>query len=106
VERCELESVCKVVIPAEAEGRKHTYNYYVIRTPDRDSIRERLTTNGIASEIYYPVPLHLQECFAELGYKSGDLPASECAARSTLALPMYPELTEEQQARVVEAFAG
>jgi dTDP-4-amino-4,6-dideoxygalactose transaminase len=68
----------------------------VVRVPKRDQVRERMTARGVGTEIYYPVPLHLQQCFAMLGYHEGDMPHSEAAARETLALPIYPELTEDQ----------
>jgi dTDP-4-amino-4,6-dideoxygalactose transaminase len=81
----------------------HIYHQYVVRAFRRDELRNFLTKQGIGTEIYYPVPLHLQECFAYLGYKAGDLPESERASKEVLALPMFPELREDEQQRVVAA---
>ena len=91
-----------VQLPAEPPECWHTYHQYVIRLPRRDELRAHLEAHGIGTAVYYPVPLHLQECFADLGYKQGTLPHAEAAAQTALALPMYPELTEAQQAHVVE----
>ena len=92
-----------VTLPVERPGNVHVFNQYVIRVPAplRDPLREALTARQIGTEIYYPIPLHLQPCFATLGHHPGDFPIAEAAARETLALPMYPELTEGQQRTVV-----
>ena len=89
-----------------SDGR-HVFHQYVIRVAGnrRDALREHLRANGILADVYYPVPLHLQKSFAYLGYKEGDLPISEAAAKETLALPVYPELTDQQQDFVVSRIA-
>jgi dTDP-4-amino-4,6-dideoxygalactose transaminase len=96
----------QVTLPLERENCRHIYNQYVVRVPNcRNELREHLTSNDIGTDVYYPVPLHLQECFAYLGYHEGDLPESERAARETLALPIFPELRREQLEFVVSSIA-
>ena len=94
-----------ISLPATQKGHYHIFNQFVIRAKRRDALREHLTRKGIGSAIYYPVPLHRQACYRNLGYQPGDLPESERAARETLALPIYPELTSGQQRKVVQAIA-
>jgi dTDP-4-amino-4,6-dideoxygalactose transaminase len=94
--------------PVRARNRRHVFNQYVVRVADglRDSLVKHLKADGVSCEIYYPVPLHRQECLAYLGYGEGDFPASEEASRAVLALPMFPEITAEQQRRVVGSCAA
>jgi dTDP-4-amino-4,6-dideoxygalactose transaminase len=95
-----------VRVPARAPDRRHIFNQYVIRTARRDAVRAALDRAEVGSEIYYPVPFHLQECFAPLGYRAGDFPIAEAAAAEVLALPIYGELTEAAQQAVVDAIAA
>lgn len=96
----------EVVLPHEREGVRHIYNQFVVRIPGRrDELKKFLADNEVGTDVYYPVSLHLQECFAYLGYKAGDLRESERASEETLALPIYPELKPEQIEFVVEKFA-
>lgn len=92
----EMFAGTKVKAPVIEQGNYSIYNQYVIRVPDRDEVKNKLAAAGVGSAIYYPIPLHQQECFAYLGYKPGALPESERACREVLALPVYPELTTEQ----------
>jgi dTDP-4-amino-4,6-dideoxygalactose transaminase len=94
-----------VVLPHEAPGSRHAWHQYVLRTPRRDQLRAFLTERKIGSEIYYPVPLHLQKAFKVLGYAEGSFPQAERAAREVLALPIFPELREDEQQTVVAAIA-
>jgi dTDP-4-amino-4,6-dideoxygalactose transaminase len=93
----------RVVLPVEARGREHVWHQYVVRVPDRDGVRRRLAERGIATSVFYPVPLHLQECFAALGGREGDFPQAERAAREVLALPMFAELRDDEVERVAAA---
>ena len=95
-----------ISLPVQPEGRRHVYNQYVIRAQKRDQFRDHLLARGIPTEIYYPSPLHLQPAFANLGYGPGAFPKAEDASRHVLALPVFPQMTEEQQKIVVEATAG
>lgn len=92
-----------IVLPWSDPRAEHVFHQYVIRAPRRDALRDYLTAHRIGSEIYYPVPIHLQAGMKELGYKSGDFPHAELAAAEVLALPMYPELRDDEQQSVVEA---
>ena len=94
-----------ITLPVEPAGCRHIFHQYAVRVPRRDAVRRHLEDAGIGTEVYYPVPFHLQECFAPLGYQRGAFPHAEAAADSTLALPIYGELTDEQQEAIVAALA-
>ena len=96
----------RVTLPIEPPGCHHIFNQFVVRVPERDIVRERLSAAGVGTEVYYPVPFHQQECFAALGYRRGAFPEAEAAAASSLALPIFGELTPAQQDAVVAALAG
>ena len=94
----------ELLTPDVRSDGRHIFHQYVIRVPgNRDALMEHLKTRGVGTKVYYPIPLHEQKCFSSLGYKRGDFPETEAAARETFALPAYPELTEEQQVYVVES---
>jgi len=101
-----LGSSDHVQLPVESGGSVHVYNQFVIRARDRDRLKAWLAERGVGSEIYYPVPLHLQACFKDLGYNNGDFPESERAALEALAIPVYPELSADAQTYVVETISS
>ncbi len=96
-----------VTLPTEGPGRFHVYNQFVVRVPEasRDPLRAHLAERKVGTEIYYPIPMHLQVCFASLGHGPGDFPISEAAARETIALPIYPELCDDDLRHVVASIA-
>jgi dTDP-4-amino-4,6-dideoxygalactose transaminase len=89
-------------VPLVRPGVEPVYHLYVIRHPERDRLRKKLSDEGIPTGVYYPTPLHLQPCYRSLGYREGECPVAEHAAREVLALPMYPEMTSAQVQRVVK----
>jgi dTDP-4-amino-4,6-dideoxygalactose transaminase len=95
-----------VIVPEVLHGGRHVYNQYVVRVPDRDVVRAQLQAAGVGTEVYYPIPLHLQGCFKGLGYEPGSLPESEAAARESLALPVFPGLTRYEMAYVADVLVA
>ena len=95
----------RIALPVEPPDLRHIYNQFVIRTPERSLLKQHLDRRGIGNEIYYPVPFHLQPCFASLEYRAGEFPHAERAADQSLAIPIFGELAEEQQRSGVVAIA-
>lgn len=95
----------QVKTPSVQVGYVHVYNQFTIRVKERDALQQYLSRNGIPTEIYYPYPLHLQQAFATLGYRSGDCPQSEAASEEVVSLPIYPELNDKQLETVVQNIA-
>jgi len=105
-EAIESDKVLRSVItPPRVVESRHIFNQYVIRTSDRDGLKDFLKVRQVGTEIYYPVPMHLQKCFGDLGYRKGDFPHTEEAALTTLAIPIYPELSDAQKRHVVDSLA-
>ena len=103
----EAEFPAEVITPLSRADSRHVFHLYVLRVPrHREALMAHLSQCGIGNKVYYPVPLHLQECFRYLGYQEGDFPESERAALETLAVPGYPELTDEEQKYVVDCFSS
>jgi len=102
----DLVEAGRVRLPFRADNCRHIFNQYTLRVERRDELKRYLDGRGIGNSVYYPVPLHLQECFAELGHREGDFPEAERACREVIALPVYAELTADQQQRVVDALVG
>jgi dTDP-4-amino-4,6-dideoxygalactose transaminase len=101
----QAEDSAPIRLPQTSQNAYHVFHQYVVRAYRRDELREFLTARNVGTEIYYPIPLHLQPCFVYLGYREGDFPEAERAAKEVLALPMFPELTEEEQRWVVTSIA-
>jgi dTDP-4-amino-4,6-dideoxygalactose transaminase len=99
------ENSAPIRLPQSAKRAHHVFHQYVVRAYRREELREFLSARKIGTEVYYPIPLHLQPCFAYLGYREGDFPEAERAAKEVLALPMFPELTEDEQRKVVASIA-
>ena len=100
-----LLAATPLLLPLEAHGAESVYHLYVVRHPARDRLREHLAKRGVGTALHYPLPLHLQKCYAGLGHRAGDFPASERAANGCLSLPMYPELTEDQVDYVAQSIS-
>lgn len=98
----QLADIDGVVVPFEPSWSQAIYHLYVVRVPDRQELQSSLGAAGIGTGIHYPIPLHLQRAYRGLGYRSGDLPVTERASAEIVSLPMYPQLTQSQQARVVD----
>lgn len=94
---------CALTLPAEADGCRHAYHLYIVQSGERDRVAAALREAGIATGIYYPVPLHLQKCYLSLGYAEGSLPVAEYLSGRTFAIPLYPEMSEQEQAAIIEA---
>jgi dTDP-4-amino-4,6-dideoxygalactose transaminase len=92
-----------LALPDEAEGRRHVWHLYVVRYPERNRLQQTLTAAGIGTGLHYSIPVHLQPAYASLGYRAGDFPVAEKVAQECLSLPIYPELTEQEQERVVQS---
>ena len=101
-----LASIEEIVTPLAEHDRFHVYGLYTIRARERDALKEHLSRHGVGTGIYYPLPLHLQPCFSDLGYRRGDFPEAERAAAEVLSLPLYPELTLDEMERVAAAIGG
>jgi dTDP-4-amino-4,6-dideoxygalactose transaminase len=97
-----LPAVPDLRLPAIQYENRHIFHQYVIRVPERKQLRQFLNEQGVGTDIYYPLPLHLQQCYSFLKHRRGDFPVSEKASEEVLALPIYPELTDDRQAYVVD----